>query len=92
MFVPKYILEAGNLGKKCAGGGGGGQKKRCLAENSARVAAGMEFRSHDQILEKVDTFKHLVQMLYFDDIEFTSLVRNLQRVWSKCVRFYFLLI
>ena len=42
-------------------------KRHHLYANAAQVAAWMEFQAHEQILENVDRFKYLVQMLYFDE-------------------------
>ena len=55
------------------------QKKHRIAANTAQIATGAEFWAHDQILEKVDKLIHLGCILYFDESDRKSIIRNLQR-------------
>ena len=68
------------------------EQKLChFAVNAARVSEGAEFRVYDQILDKMDTFKYPGQMLSFDEIYWTVVVRNLHRAQSKLGMFSYLL-
>ena len=68
------------------------EQKLChFAVNAARVSEGAEFRVYDQILDKMDTFKYPGQMLSFDEIYWTAVVRNLHRAQSKLGMFSYLL-
>ena len=51
------------------------------------MAAGTEFRVRNLTLENVDTLKYLGQMMYFDNSDWTTIVRNLHRARSKRGRF-----
>ena len=66
MFVPWETLTAGHLRTKIFRSRVD-KKRRRLAVNAAWIATGTEFRAHDRILENVDMFKCLGQMLYFDE-------------------------
>ena len=66
MFVPWEKLTAGHLRTKFFRRGVD-KKRRRLAVNAAWIATGTEFRAHDRILENVDMFRCIGQMLYFDE-------------------------
>ena len=58
MFVPGNEMCRREVEQKCFR----------IAANAAQVASGTDLRACDQVLEKVDTFKYLVRILSYDDI------------------------
>ena len=46
---------------------GAEQRLHPLAATSSQLAAGTEFRAQDQVLEKVETFKYMESILYFNN-------------------------
>ena len=53
-------------------------KHRHLASTTTQIEATTEFWVWNQVLEKLDTFKYLDMMLYFYEIEWPMVDRNLQ--------------
>ena len=49
----------------------------CLAANEALVSAETEFWARDHILDNLDTFKYLIQILSFDESKWPSFAKNL---------------
>ena len=82
MFVTQETLAEGLLGNEMYGGGEE-QNHHHLSSKAAQVAVGMEFRPRDQILEKADTFKYLIQMMSFDNSYWPYVVSNLHISRSK---------
>ena len=77
MFIPQEAMAAGHLGTAMCKIGSE-KKHRRLAATVNRLEVGTEFQTRDQVLEKVDIFKYLVRMLYFDDSDLPAVDRNLQ--------------
>ena len=48
-----------------------------LAANEALVSAETEFWARDHILDNLDTFKYLIQILSFDESKWPSFAKNL---------------
>ena len=70
---------------------GAEQKCHRLAVNSIHVVTGMELQSHYHIVDKVDTYKYLKHMLFFDDSDWPTIFNDLQRLQRIWVRLYRLL-
>ena len=85
MFVTWETFTIGQLGPIMCRRGTEKNHRR-LDVNATWVATGKEFQAHDHIIVKVDTFKHLGRMLYFDERDWPAVVGNLQRSRRKWVR------
>ena len=85
MFIYREVMAAGNLGTKMCKIGAE-RKRRRLTATSSRVAAGTEVLAQEQVIEKVDTFKYLDRMLYFEYSDWTAVDRNLHRAQRRWIR------
>ena len=54
-------------------------KHRNLAATASHIEAITEFWVWNQVLDKVDTFKYMDRMMFFDESDFPVVERNLQR-------------
>ena len=90
IFLPRETLAARHIGtKNCMRDAE--LMCRCISANDGRLAAGMEFQDNDQVLEKVNTFKYMGRIIYFDGSDWYVVSHNLQIAWRKWVQLSWLL-